>query len=71
MLEDRAVFVGSNQIRTSVSEKTGVSVGRSLPFLYAGDHLAGRKESKGWSRNLKRTGTESRSKTGKETKGKE
>ena len=67
----RAVFVGSNQIRTSVSEKTGVSVGRSLPFLYAGDHLAGRKEPKGWSRNFKRTGTESRSKTGKETKGKE
>ena len=69
--DGRAVFVGSDQIRTSVSEKTGVSVGRSLPFLYTGDHLAGRKEPKGWSRNLKRTGTESRSKTGKETKGKE
>ena len=67
----RAVFMGSDQIRTSVSKKTGVSVGKSLLFLYAGGHLAGRKEPKGWSRNLKRTGEKSRSKTGKETKGKE
>ena len=67
----RAVFMGSDQIRTSVSEKTGLSVGRSLLFLYAGEHLAGRKEPKGWGRNLKRTREKSRNKTGKETKGKE
>ena len=35
------------------------------------DHLAGRKEPKGWSGNLKRTGAISRSKTEKETQGKE
>ena len=63
--------MGSDQIRIAVSEKTGVSVRRHLLLLHAGDHLAGRKEPKGWSGNLKRTGAESRSKTEKETQGKE
>ena len=40
-------------------------------LLHAGDHLAGRKESKGWSGNHKRAGAKSRSKTEKETQGKE
>ena len=69
--DSRTVFMGSDQIRIAVSEETGVSVGRSLLFLYAGGRLAGRKEPKGWSRNFKRTGEKSRSKTGKEPKGKE
>ena len=47
------------------------SVGRYLLLLHAGDHLAGRKESKGWSGNHKRAGAKSRSKTEKETQGKE
>ena len=64
-------FMGSDQIRIAVSEETGVSVGRYLLFLHAGDHLAGRKESKGWSGNHKRAGAKSRSKTEKETQGKE
>ena len=62
--------MGSDQIRVAVTEKTGVSVGRYLLLLHAGDHLAGRKEPKGWSGNHKRTGAESRSKTEKETQGK-
>ena len=69
--DSRTVFMGSDQIRVAVSEKTGVSVGRYLLLLHAGDHLAGRKEPKGWSGNHKRTGAESRSKTEKETQGKE
>lgn len=64
-------FMGSDQIRIAVSEETGVSVGRYLLLLHAGDHLAGRKESKGWSGNHKRAGAKSRSKTEKETQGKE
>ena len=63
--------LGAAQIRIAVSEETGVSVGRYLLLLHAGDHLAGRKESKGWSRNHKRAGAKSRSKTEKETQGKE
>ena len=63
--------LGSDQIRIAVSEETGVSVGRYLLLLHAGDHLAGRKESKGWSGNHKRAGAKSRSKTEKETQGKE
>ena len=59
------------QIRIAVSEETGVSVGRYPLLLHAGDHLAGRKESKGWSGNHKRAGAKSRSKTEKETQGKE
>jgi hypothetical protein len=69
--DSRTVFMGSDQIRIAVSEETGVSVGRYLLFLHAGDHLAGRKESKGWSGNHKRAGAKSRSKTEKETQGKE
>ena len=42
-----------------------------IHYLHAGDHLAGRKESKGWSGNHKRAGAKSRSKTEKETQGKE
>lgn len=64
-------FYGSDQIRIAVSEETGVSVGRYPLLLHAGDHLAGRKESKGWSGNHKRAGAKSRSKTEKETQGKE
>lgn len=60
-----------DQIRIAVSEETGVSVGRYPLLLHAGDHLAGRKESKGWSGNHKRAGAKSRSKTEKETQGKE
>ena len=69
--DSRTGFMGSDQIRIAVSEETGVSVGRYLLLLHAGDHLAGRKESKGWSRNHKRAGAKSRSKTEKETQGKE
>ena len=69
--DSRTVFMGSDQIRIAVSEETGVSVGRYLLLLHAGDHLAGRKEPKGWSGNHKRTGAKSRSKTEKETQGKE
>ena len=69
--DSRTVFMGSDQIRIAVSEETGVSVGRYPLLLHAGDHLAGRKESKGWSGNHKRAGAKSRSKTEKETQGKE
>ena len=44
---------------------------QSEDIYYSCMHLAGRKESKGWSRNHKRAGAKSRSKTEKETQGKE
>ena len=60
--DSRTVFMGSDQIRIAVSEETGVSVGRYLLLLHAGDHLAGRKESKGWSRNHKKAEAKQRKK---------
>lgn len=61
--------MGSDQIRIAVSEETGVSVGRYLLLLHAGDHLAGRKESKDGAEIIKEREQKAEAKQRKKRKG--
>lgn len=61
--------MGSDQIRLLYPKKLVFVVGRYLLLLHAGDHLAGRKESKDGAEIIKEAGAKSRSKTEKETQG--